>query len=61
MEKTTQTIIAYDNEYRKIFIDLKDVQEKYLTKDIGEVIDKADVVIVSNINYARDVVKMAKN
>lgn len=61
LEKSSQTIIAYDNEFRKFFIDLKNVQETELSVDYMQSIFEADIVIASNINYARTVVEKAKN
>lgn len=60
LEKSSQTIIAYDDGFRKFFIDLKDVQQTDLSVDYVQAVSESDTVIASNINYARPVIEKAK-
>lgn len=60
LEKSSQTIIAYDKGFRKFFIDLKDVQQTNLSVDYVQTVSESDIVIASNINYARPVIEKAK-
>ncbi len=60
LKDSSHTVIAYDNGFRKFFIDLKDVQQTDLSVNCVNVISESDIVIASNINYARPIIEMAK-
>ncbi|MDR1802650.1 MAG: carbohydrate kinase family protein [Treponema sp.] len=54
LEQTVQSGILYDDNRRKILLDLKNIQEtKYPAKIVEEVIDKTDIAIICNINFSR--------
>ena len=62
LEETVQSGILYDDNRRKILLDLKNIQEtKYPIKFIKEVIDKIDIGIICNINFSRDFLKILKD
>jgi len=62
LEQTVQSGILYDDNRRKILLDLKDIQEiKYPVKFIEEVTDKIDIGIICNINFSRDFLKILKD
>ena len=59
LEQTAQSGILYDDNKRKIILDLKNIQEtKYPLKNIDEVINQIDIGIICNINYTRDFLKI---
>jgi ribokinase len=61
LEQTVHSGILYDDNKRKILLDLKDIQEtKYPAKIIEEVIDQIDIGIICNINFSRDFLKILK-
>jgi ribokinase len=61
-EKTSQSVILYNENKRKIICDLKNVQEiKYPTEKIDEIINKIDIAVLCNINYSRELLKIVKN
>ncbi|MDR0312903.1 MAG: carbohydrate kinase family protein [Treponema sp.] len=61
VKATSQSIILYNENKRKIILDLKDIQEtKYPIEKIDEVINKIDVAILCNINYSRGLLKIVK-
>jgi ribokinase len=61
-EKTSQSVILYNENKRKIICDLKNVQEiKYPTEKINEVINTVDIAILCNINYSRELLKKVKS
>jgi acarbose 7IV-phosphotransferase len=61
-EKTSQSVILYNENQRKIICDLKNVQEiKYPIEKIDEVINKVDIAILCNINYSRELLKKVKS
>jgi len=61
-EKTSQSVILYNENKRKIICDLKNVQEiKYPIEKIDEIIDKIDIAILCNINYSRELLKKVRS
>jgi len=61
-EKTSQSVILYNENKRKIICDLKNIQEiKYPTEKIDEVINTVDVAILCNINYSRELLQKVKS
>jgi ribokinase len=61
-EKTSQSVILYNENKRKIICDLKNVQEiKYPVEKIDEIINTIDMAILCNINYSRGLLKKVKN
>jgi len=61
-EKTSQSVILYNENKRKIICDLKNVQEiKYPIVKIDEIINKVDIAILCNINYSRELLKKVKS
>jgi len=61
-EKTSQSVILYNENKRKIICDLKNVQEiKYPIVKINEIINKVDIAILCNINYSRELLKKVKS
>jgi acarbose 7IV-phosphotransferase len=61
-EKTSQSVILYNKNKRKIICDLKNVQEiKYPIEKIDEIIDTVDIAILCNINYSRELLKKVKS
>ena len=62
LEQTAQSGILYDNNKRKILLDLKNIQEtKYPVKNIEEIIDKIEIGIICNINFSRDLLRILKD
>ncbi|MDR0456501.1 MAG: carbohydrate kinase family protein [Treponema sp.] len=61
MENTSQSVILYNENKRKIILDLKNVQEiKYPVEKVDEVISTVDMAILCNINYSRELLKKIK-
>jgi acarbose 7IV-phosphotransferase len=61
-EKTSQSVILYNENKRKIICDLKNVQNiKYPTEKIDEIINKIDIAVLCNINYSRELLKKVKS
>jgi acarbose 7IV-phosphotransferase len=61
-EKTSQSVVLYNENKRKIICDLKNVQEiKYPIEKIDEVINTVDTAILCNINYSRELLKKVKS
>ena len=61
-EKTSQSVILYNGNKRKIICDLKNVQEiKYPIEKIDEIINTIDMAILCNINYSRELLKKVKS
>jgi len=59
---TSQSIILYNENARKIILDLKDVQEaKYPLNILNEIINDIDIAVLCNINFSRDMLKVVKN
>jgi len=62
LDQTVQSGILYDNNRRKILLDLKNIQEtKYPIKYIEEIISQIDIGIICNINFSRDFLKILKD
>jgi ribokinase len=61
-EKTSQSVILYNENKRKIICDLKNVQEiKYPIEKIDGIIDTIDIAVLCNINYSRELLKKVKS
>jgi ribokinase len=61
VKETSQSIILYNENKRKIILDLKNIQEtKYHIEKIDKIIDEIDMAILCNINYSRDLLKTVK-
>jgi ribokinase len=61
LEQTVQSTILYNNDKRKIILDLKNIQEtKYPIKYIDEIMSKIDIGIICNINFSRDFLRILK-
>jgi ribokinase len=61
IENTSQSVILYNGNERKIILDLKNIQEiKYPIKKIAKIIDTIDMAVLCNINYSRELLKVVK-
>jgi ribokinase len=61
LEQTVQSTVLYDNNKRKIILDLKNIQDtKYPIRYIDEIMNKIDIGIICNINFSRDFLKILK-
>jgi len=61
IENTSQSIILYNENKRKIILDLKNIQDaKYPLKKIYEIINDIDMAVICNINFSRDMLKIIK-
>jgi len=61
-EKTSQSVILYNENKRKIICDLKNVQDiKYPMEKIDGIINKIDIAVLCNINYSRELLKTVKS
>ena len=61
-KETSQSIILYNENKRKIILDLKNIQDsKYPAEKIKEIINDIDMAIMCNINFSRDMLKILKN
>ena len=62
LNETPTSLILFDTEgKRKIYCDLKDIQEtEYPMDDAKEAIETADLVVACNCNFNRPLLKMAK-
>jgi ribokinase len=62
LKNTVQSGILYDENKRKIILDLKNIQEiKYPIDMLKNLIDKIDIGIICNINFSRDFLKVLKD
>jgi ribokinase len=62
LENTVKSGILYDENKRKIILDLKNIQEvKYPIDILEKIIDKIDIGIICNINFSRDFLKILKD
>ena len=62
INETSQSIILYNENKRKIILDLKNIQDsKYPIKNINEIINDIDMAILCNINFSRDMLKIIKD
>jgi ribokinase len=62
LEQTVQSAILYENNKRKIILDLKNVQEtKYPENTLEKIMDKIDIGIICNINFSRGFLKILKD
>ena len=62
LEKTVQSGILYNENKRKIILDLKNIQEtKYPIDKLEKVINQIDVAVICNINFSRDFLKVLKD
>ncbi|GMO59761.1 MAG: hypothetical protein Ta2A_05760 [Treponemataceae bacterium] len=61
INETSQSVILYNENRRKIILDLKNLQEtKYPIDRIGKIINDIDIAILCNINFSRDLLKIIK-
>ncbi|MCI1476951.1 MAG: carbohydrate kinase family protein [Clostridium beijerinckii] len=62
LSATPQSVVLYDNEgKRKIYCDLKEIQECFYEEDtFREVIKNSSIVCLCNINFSRNLLKIAK-
>ncbi len=62
LNETPTSLILFDDEgKRKIYCDLKDIQESaYPMEDAKKVVEMADLVVACNCNFNRPLLKMAK-
>ena len=62
LTETPQSVILYDQEgKRRINLDLKNIQElTYPVEKVKDVIKKADIVVATNINFSREIMRAAK-
>ena len=62
LKESPTSIVLYDNEgKRQIYCDLKDIQDKlYNPINAEEAIEKCDIAAICNINFNRDLLKLAK-
>jgi ribokinase len=62
LKETPQTVCLYDNEgKRQIHCDLKDAQEvTYPLENAEKALKKADIAVISNINFNRTLLKKAR-
>lgn len=60
---TAQSVVLYDNDgRRRIFCDLKDYQERsYDEKIFADAVKDCDAVCLCNINFSRNLLKIAKD
>jgi ribokinase len=61
IDNTSQSVILYNENKRKIILDLKNVQEiKYPIDKVDEIINTIDMAVLCNINYSRELLKIIK-
>ena len=61
IKETSQSIILYNENKRKIILDLKNLQEvKYPVEKVSEIINDIDMAVLCNINFSRDLLKIVK-
>ncbi len=62
LDRTPQSVVLYDeNGTRKIYCDLKNIQDKSVdVKRVTDVIKESDVCILCNSNFTRGLLKIAK-
>jgi ribokinase len=62
IQETSQSIILYNENKRKIILDLKDIQEtKYPVNKIDKIIKNIDMAVLCNIDFSRDMLKIVKS
>jgi len=62
IDSTAQSIILYNEEKRKIILDLKNIQDiKYPVKNIDTVLNDIDIAALCNINFSRGLLKIFKD
>lgn len=62
INKTSQSIILFNEKIRKIILDLKNIQETVYPADkINEIINDIDIAVMCNINFSRELIKTVKN
>jgi len=62
IDQTSQSIIFFNEQKRKIILDLKNIQEtKYPTENINKIINDIDIAVLCNINFSREMLKIMKN
>ena len=62
-DETSQSIILYNENQRKILLDLKNIQEiSYpVSKKLYKIIDDINIAILCNINFSRNFLKIVKS
>ncbi|MBD7910990.1 MULTISPECIES: carbohydrate kinase family protein [Clostridium] len=62
LSQIPQSVVLYDDAgTRKIYLDLKDIQDKsYPFNDEENMLDEVDLVVACNINFSRDLLEKAK-
>jgi len=62
VSQTSQSIIFFNEQQRKIILDLKNIQEtKYPAENINKIMNDIDIAILCNINFSREMLKTMKN
>jgi acarbose 7IV-phosphotransferase len=63
VDETSQSIILYNENKRKILLDLKNIQETDypVSKNVYEIIDCINIAVLCNINFSRNLLKIVKN
>lgn len=62
IKETSQSVILYYEDKRKIYLDLKDLQEtKYPIEKLDKIINEIDIAVLCNINFSRDLLKVLKD
>lgn len=60
-DETPQSTVLYDPDgRRKIYTDLKDMQERSVPREVFDLYRDADAFCLCNINFARDLLPLAK-
>lgn len=62
LNKTPTSLVLFDEEgKRKIYCDLKDIQEKQIHENqVTELVEESDMIVACNINFNRSLLKLAK-
>jgi len=61
IDYTPQSIILFNENQRKIILDLKNIQEiNYPKEKFINILDDIDIAVLCNINFSRDMLKIAK-
>lgn len=59
---TAQSVVLYDSDgKRRIYTDLKDIQERKLPAEFSDDFDKFDAFCLCNINFSRDLLSKANS
>ena len=62
IKETPQSVVLYDNTgNRKIYLDLKDIQDAiYPLKKVKEIVKLADILVLCNVNFSRGLLEEGK-